>query len=493
MVSVETNAPSARRNAFLVVLAIEFWERFGFYGMQAVLTVFMVRQLKLDDVRINMLLGASSALIYIMPVLGGLVGDRLLGARRSMVLGALGLTAGYCSLAVGQASVSGLMFGLALIAVGNGLFKPNAGNLVRRIYAGDDSALDAVFTLYYMSVNVGSSISMLMMPWLDDRFGFHVAFGACALGLIVGLIYYAFRARRLNDTALASEPGRRSAAFMAFFAVSFGMTVAFCVWILSNERLAQIGIGLAVLLLIGLWGRFYAKASPPEKAALRVAYILSIFGALYLVYYQQSITSLTLFAIRGVAPVFTIGHVALFRLSPGQFQALNPLWVMALSPLLALFYHRQGKRGRDLSIHIKMLIGYAGLFLAFLLWWQAAAHATGPVSPWIMVGGYGLMSLAELLTSGLALAVVARYVPAAFGGVVSGTVYLLWGVAMYAGSLLANRVALPSGGASVGGAEGALLYAPLFKQLCFSSGGIFLLGLIVPPLVARYSSLREMA
>ena len=148
--------------------------------------------------------------------------------------------------------------------------------------------------------------------------------------------------------------------------------------------------------------------------------MLCLQGTIYLVFYQQMITSLTLFALRDVSGDFSIGGVTLFHMSAGQFQALNPIWIMAISPLLAILYNRLGAQGRDLSLARKMLIGYVMVAMAFAVWWLSAVGTTGLVSPWIMVAGYGLLSFAELLTNGLGLAIVARYTPARLSGFMMG-------------------------------------------------------------------------
>ena len=175
-----------RTQSFTVVLLIELWERFGYYGMQAILLLFMVQQLGFSDARSNLLWGAFGALTYAAPAIGGWIGDKVLGSRRTMLLGAITLAVGYLLMSLPVAGTGLLYAAMGTITVGNGLFKSNAANMVRRIYEGDDSRLDGAFTIYYMAVNVGSTVSILLCPWLKDRFGWHVAFGMCCAGLVVG-------------------------------------------------------------------------------------------------------------------------------------------------------------------------------------------------------------------------------------------------------------------------------------------------------------------
>src|SRR4051812_9367312 len=177
--------PYSQTRSFLTVALIELWERFGYYGMQALIVYFMVQRLGFDDSRANLVWSAAAALIYVAPAIGGWIGDKVLGTKRSMYLGAMILTVAYALMAVPTENTWFLFGALGVVVVGNGLFKPNAANLVRKIYEGDDSKIDSAFTLYYMAVNVGSTVSMLATPWIKDyvnatsgnNFGWHAAFG----------------------------------------------------------------------------------------------------------------------------------------------------------------------------------------------------------------------------------------------------------------------------------------------------------------------------
>lgn len=479
-----SHLPATRRQAFTVVLAIELWERFGYYGMQAALTIFMVGQLRMSDTAANLLMGALAAFTYITPLLGGLIGDRLLGARPAMVLGAVSLAAGYALLAVSLGSPQFFLIAMALIAAGNGLFKPNAGNLVRRIYEGDNAALDAAFTLYYMAVNVGSAVSMLLTPWLQDNYGAPVAFGACSVGLIIGLVYYLWRARWLSQTIAANETSSMQWGRLGLVVAGMVVVTAVIAWILGNAALARTCVITAGVVLILGWAVLYVQAPAQERPGLRLTYLLSIQTMFYLAFYQQMMTSLTLFALRAVSGDYEIAGVTLFHLSAGQFQALNSIWIMILSPILAVLYNRLGAKERDISLPRKMLLGYLFAAAAFAIWWVASITAHGLVSPWIMVVGYGLLSTAELLTNGLGLAVIARYAPARLSGFLMGGLYLLWGISMYVGSIIANEAAMPSDMVS---SVGPAFYAPLFRTLFATAVGIVIALACLEPLARRWA------
>src|SRR5471030_721015 len=215
------NPPVSQNRSFTTVFLIEMWERFGFYGMQVLMVTFLMKKLGFADTKANLVWGAAAALIYATPAIGGWVGDKLLGTRRTMLIGATVLAVGYGILWIPPEALgltdggSGLLsifnqanltyFALGVIVVGNGFFKPNAGNPVRKIYEGHETRIDSAFTIYYMAVNIGSMISMTMTPWIrnevaaryGDSMGWHTAFGVCSIGLILGLINYVFMRRAL--------------------------------------------------------------------------------------------------------------------------------------------------------------------------------------------------------------------------------------------------------------------------------------------------------
>ncbi len=455
-----------RTQRFAVVLSIELWERFGFYGMQALMLLFMVQRLGLGDGQAYLLWGGFTAMLYCAPVLGGWLGDRVIGSRRCAVTGAMVLAVGYALLALPAQGTVPLYLALGAIVAGTGLFKPNAANLVRAIYAGDDSLIDAAFTLYYMAVNVGSTVSILLTPWLRDRFGWHAAFAVCGGGLAVALASYGLLRRRLDGIGSAPDllpvrPARMLAALVGVIVVVLAMTE-----VLQHPLVARACVWLAGLGVLLLWLGLLVRARPAERPGLLAMYILTLEVMMFFIFYQQQATSLTLFALRNVDLRLRVGDATLARFSAGQVQALNPLWIMLLSPLLAWSYGRLGRGGRDVSVAVKFLIGYAAIAASCLVWFLAARDPARPVVPfWVMIAGYGLVSFGELLTNGLAFAVVARYVPPRLSALLMGTYLVAAGVAFYLGSLVASWAAIPGGLGTLDPRVSLAIYDGLFLRL----------------------------
>lgn len=438
---------AARRRAFTVVFLVELWERFGFYGMAALMVLFMVQGLGYGDAHANMAWGALSALVYAVPVLGGWVGDRWIGSRRAMLAGTVVLACGYALLSIPRAGQDLLFGALALVALGNGFFKPNAANLVRRIYDRDPARIDSAFTMYYMAVNVGSTLSMLATPWVQQIWGWHAAFAVCAAGLVLGLLNYACMRRALGT--LGSDADHRPLRLRPLLGVLAGAlgVVLGSVLMLRHVEAATWCVLLVAGVVVLAWARLTRRCAPHERGGMVAAALLTLLVALFIIFYQQMSTSLTLFALRNVEGRMPLPGIGSWRLLPAQFQALNAVWIMLLGPLLAWVYARLARGPGDLSIGGKFVLGFAAVAASFgLLLVGCRLTDHGLVPGWFLVGAYGLLSFGELLISGLGLAVMTRYVPARMSGFVMGAYFAVLGVAMYAGSMVANIARLPAGG-----------------------------------------------
>jgi POT family proton-dependent oligopeptide transporter len=495
----------SKTRSFSTVFLIEMWERFGYYGMQALIIYYMVQRLGFQDTPANLTWSAAAALIYVSPAIGGWVGDKFFGTRHTMLLGACVLAVGYALMVVPAHSSMFLFVALGVIVVGNGLFKANAGNLVRKIYEGDDAKIDAAFTLYYMAVNIGSTFSMLLTPviknyfnapyngqlaWLPnasslfgDGLGWHMAFAVCCVGLLVGLGNYAVMRHTLNH--IGSEPDHQPFKFWKLLAVLAGgvVVVAISTIILRYGTVAKVFVYTAGACVLAIFGYLITKSESRERPGLIIALILVVETVFFFIFYQQMSTSLNLFALRDVDPAFRLFGAHLFNWDPAQFQALNPLWIFALSPILAFTYTHFAKRGKDLPIAAKFAFGFLAVAIGFFIY-GAAGHFTtepGKTSQWVMVGGYGFGSLGELLTSGLGLAFVARYVPARMGGFMMGAYFVASGVAQYLGGIVASFASVPE--TITDPVQMMPIYTRLFNWLGVAGVACTIIALAVLPLI----------
>ena len=490
-----TPATVSQTRSFTTIFLIEMWERFGFYGMQALIVYYMVQALDFPDERATLVWGAAAALIYVAPAIGGWIGDQVLGTRRTMLLGAVILSVGYSLMVVPGQSVWFLFCALGVIVVGNGLFKANAGNLVRKIYEGDDSKIDSAFTIYYMSVNLGAMISQLLTPWLKDYvnehygngLGWHIAFAVCAVGLLLGLANYALMRRWMAH--IGSEPDEKPLHWGKLGAVLAGgvLAVFASAYILQHQGVARAFVYIAGVVVVGIFAYLISIGERSERAGLIAALVLTVQTVFYFIFYQQMSTSLNLFALRNVDPAFSVFGVHLWDWSPAQFQAFNPIWIFVLSPILAWAYAHAGKAGKDFSIAAKFAWGFVIVAAGFFIYGASEhlADAQGKVSSWLMVWGYGAISLGELLVSGLGLAMVARYVPARMGGFMMGAYFVASGVSQYLGGLVATYASVPRN--ITDPLESLPIYTSLFNRLGVAALVCTVIAIAVLPLMKRLS------
>jgi POT family proton-dependent oligopeptide transporter len=462
----QTAKPS-KTLGFTTLFLMEMWERFGYYGMTAVVVLYMVQQLGYTDTRANLTFGAFTAMAYAVPAIGGWIGDRILGSKRTTVLGASFLTLGYVMLSL---PVPALLFpALAIVAVGGGIFKANPGNLISKVYAGDTGKIDSAFTMYYMAVNLGAFLSQSFTPLFAIWWGWHVAFALCAAGLAVGQINFFIMRRHLKH--VGSDPD-----FKPLDTRKFGLvlgSILLCIvavsFIIQNLDLARGIVYAAGIAMLGIFTWMYMIGNAGEKKGVIAVFILTLQTMLFFIFYQQMSTSLTLFALRNVDLNF-YGYVA----PAGQVQVLNPFWIFVLSPPLAWFYSRLSKGKGDFHISTKFAMGFVILSAGFFIYGMSGRFAVdGKISLWWMIWGYALQSLGELLISGLGLAMVSRYVGPKLRGFVMGLWFLATGLAQYAGGYVANYASVPQD------VTDPLQTLPLYTNLCMNLGWVALVGTVL--------------
>ncbi len=478
------------RKAFLVLFFIEIWERFGYYGMASLMVLYMVQRLGLADARADIIWGAFSGLVYATPMLGGYVGDRLLGARRTLVLGAVALGLGYVALSI---PLNAMLFpAMGLIALGNGLFKVNPNNLVSRLYEGQHSKLDILFTIYYMSLNIGSFVSILLTPWVKDhpnwvialgplRFdSWHLAFGISAIGLTVGLVNYGAFSRYVRP--YGTRPDFEKLSWPRFAAViGASLLIAYLLSeIIRYRSAARAVIGLFIALMIYIFAHLWLSVEKPARKRLAACIVFTVMSIIWAVYNQQIYTSLTLFALRNVQHSLLGVHVA-----PAQFQDLNQFWLVVLALPLAWVYDRMAKSPRgDFSMAAKYAAGFYLLALGFFLYAASGSMArSGIVSSWWLVAGYAAQSLGELLISALGFSMVAQLVPERSRGIVMGAWFLGMGTGMYAGGAIASLASIPAG--MIQPVETLHFYTRLFLWL---GGGAFVCAIIATGIIPLLNS-----
>ena len=429
---------------FFMIFFVELWERFGYYGVQGILAVYFVSKLGFSQEQAFITFGAFSALVYGLISIGGYVGDHLLGTKRTIVLGAIALAIGYFMTGMSIMYPNLIFYALATIAVGNGLFKANPASLLAKCYKPKDPRLDGAFTLFYMSINVGSLISLSIAPVLADRYGYALTYNICGIGLIMAILVYFFCRKMVVN--IGSEPDHLPMNFNKLLLVIAGSVamVFICAWLLHNVMIANIVlISLSIVVVIIYFREAFKQKDRVARNKMYVAFVLMLEAVIFYILYAQMPTSLNFFAIHNVH------HTLLgFDINPVSFQALNPFWIIIASPILAMAYSHFGAKGKDLSMPAKFTTGMLLCSLGFLtaaasgMWF---ADAQGLTSPWFVVLIYLFQSLGELMISALGLAMIAAFVPQYMMGFILGMWFLTQATAYLLGGHVATFTAPPEG------------------------------------------------
>ncbi len=470
--------------AFHMIFMLELWERFGFYTVQGIITLYFIRYLGYSDLDAYYTFGAFSALVYGLVVIGGYLGDRLLGTKRAIVLGLIVLALGYFALAITDKEQ--VFFALGLICTGNGLFKANPSNLLAKCYEPNDPRLHEGFTLYYMAINLGSMIALFAGPSIASRYGYSPAYMLSGLGLLIGLLNYGLQRQYIRHVHTKADS--RPIGWWQWIIIVFGILLCAEVsaYLLQHVFLAKNLLWVVTITVMVSYFYFMRKENKASFMKMCVAFILMFEAVIFFTLYQQMPTSLNLFAVNNVIP-----HFLGFTIDPQSFQALNPIWIVIMSPILAYFYSHLNKKNRSIPTPYKFALGMTMCGFSFLLLYFARYTYTenGMISSWWLIISYLFQSLGELLVSALGVAMVAELVPPSIAGFVMGIWFLTSAVAGFLGASVASYTALPAH--IKPGVDSLMLYTNVFACIGLITLIIALCMWLIAPLLSRYSILSS--
>jgi len=520
------------------LFSIEMWERFGFYGMRALLVLYLTKHFLLADHEANGVVGGYLSLVYLTPVVGGLLADRYLGSKRAVKFGAIVMAVGYFLLCFGgeqakpYATIQGqrydvtqaqaaspmgdpgsqtvaingqdltlhglpdgsvqllapdgqvartvsagdfkpgavrspfhvalLLFGLSLVVVGNGFFKPNISTVVGTLYEPGDRRRDAGFTIFYAGINIGSVLGQAMCPFLVDHFGWWAGFLVVSAVLLVAYAMLQFDGGRLVGYG---EPPVQAGRDRAPLIYLLSLASAGLFWLIFSNVMttpaAEPGTGVvgyliatpmlgkALLLIflgavigIPIWA--WRAGSKAEFQMMLAAILLVIFNVTFWALFEQAASSLTLFADRN-----TTLELFGFHMSAAATQQFNPLAVVLFSPVMGWLWISLAKRGWEPSIQVKfaMALMLVGLGFVVLPWAGSTADAAFRISLWWLVLTYFLHSIAELCISPVGLSMITKLSIARVVGMMMG----VWFLSISIGEYLAGAAAQAASVQTVGG------------------------------------------
>lgn len=425
----------------------EMWERFSYYGMRALLILFMVEAtaeggLGYDTKRAAAIYGTYTMSVYLLSILGGFIADNFIGARRAVLWGGAIIASGHFAMAYD--STLTFFAGLVLIAIGTGLLKPNISTMVGGLYQPSDVRRDAGFSLFYMGINVGAFLSPLVTGYLaqDPSWKTHLAnagfnpvhswhwgFAAAGVGMTIGLaVYIAQRERLAHVGGSPVLPAGESRPWGKLCLVAVGSLALIAAMRASDEHPAVVYALFAVQIAAVL---FFSFQPSPESKRLGAILIFFIAAEIFWAIFEQTGSTVSLFADR-----LTRNQVFGWSFPSSWWQSANPVWVILLAPAFAFLWIRLGPR--QPSSPMKFVLGLFFVGLSFVLMVPAArATASGPVGPLWLMGLFFLQTVGEMLLSPVGLSTMTKLAPPRLAGLVMG----IWFLAAALGNKLAGVLA----------------------------------------------------
>lgn len=426
----------------------EMWERMSYYGMRGLLVLFMTAAIAEGGLEIGVatataIYGLYTASVYFMGLPGGWIADRLIGSQKAIWYGGIIIMCGHIVLAI--PSDKTFFIGLILVVLGTGLLKPNISAVVGQLYSSKDERRDSGYALYYMGINIGSFIGYTVCGYLYENQGVHWAFGASAIGMALGLIYFYFTNRDLDGAGAAPnspmEPKARKTSWMliwGFLAVLAVITYLMLTGALSIDAIALSKVTavvfVGIFILYFAWVYLAGKLSPVEKKGMWAFLLVCIASTCFWSGFEQAGSSLNLFG-----QDFTNRMIGGFEVPTTWLQNVNPFFIITLTPFFAVFWIWLGKRMMTPGYGLKMGVGLIIMGLGFVVMiFAAQAAAQGKVAIFWLVLTYFLHTVGELTLSPISLSAVSKLSPPRFLGQMMGLFVLTYSMGNIIAGLLAG-------------------------------------------------------
>jgi proton-dependent oligopeptide transporter, POT family len=433
----------------------EMWERFSYYGMRALLILFMTATIEngglgFDTRLAGVIYGIYTALVYMTNLPGGWIADRFLGPRQAVFIGGVIIMCGHICL-----MFNGLPFfslGLFMVIIGTGLLKPNVSTMVGDLYSREDKRRDGGFSIFYMGINIGAFVAPLICGYLGQKVNWHIGFGAAAVGMFFGLLQFKLTEKHLGNIGLPSQQAQDATAIAGakrqlwmglgiFAAVVLGAVGLVALNVLTvNSKSLSIFFGcLYVVLVVGYFGSLFAQKgwTDEERGRLKVIVVLFMAAALFWASYEQAGSTMSLFADR-----FTDNSFLGYAFPSSWWQSVHALVIIAFAPVFAWLWIYLAKQNREPSIPMKFSVGLLFAGFSFLILVPAAlflsSNAGAKVGPQWLLTVFFLQTLGELCLSPVGLSSMTKLAPARIVGQMMGVWFLAASVGNFVGGQVSS-------------------------------------------------------
>ena len=434
--------------ALFVLFFAEMWERFCYYGMRGLLTVFLIDVFLKGDSEAFAIYGTYTALVYMAPVLGGKIADKFLGYKNAVILGGILMAIGEFML-LGQTNFW-LYLGMAGIIVGNGYFKANISSIVGKLYKDGDPRRDSGFTIFYIGINVGALLATTVCVEVGRKVGYEYGFALAGIGMILGTLIFVFGKKLYEHAAAAPNPEKLKSKVLGpisqkglIYILSIAIIPLIYMLIQFNQVMPFLLTGVGIYVIINLLMAAYKEDKSGDEAVPGVKIwlhrmiamiIIFVFNIAFWACFEQAGTSLTLFARRNVDRI--IGG---WEMSDATTQFFNPLYIILFGSIFSIMWIKLQKRKINPSISLKFGLGIIQLGLGYLIVLVGGMFLNEAylVPLWTLAILYLLHTTGELFLSPIGLSMVTKLAPKKMTGTAMGGWFLSFAFANYAAAVIA--------------------------------------------------------
>ena len=478
--------------ALWLLFVTEMWERFSYYGMRALLIFYMTETFLFGDNRSYAIYGAYTSLVYLTPVFGGMVADRILGYRKSVTVGAILMALGHFAMAVQSERV--FFLALSLLIVGSGFFKPNMSTIIGKLYAPDDPRRDSGYTIFYMGVNLGSLLAPIGCGLVGQIYGLHWGFTLAGVGMLSGLFVFLKTQDRLHGIADPPDTARLKHSVVPGLSVESAVYVLAAVAVAGVWKLVQMtGLVGWILVLVGggvmlyLLGYSIVKCDRIQRDRVWVALVLTLFSVVFWAFYEQAGSSLNLFADRNVDRV-----VFGWEVPAAVMQSINPGFILLFGGVFAWMWTALDRVGLNPSTPLKFGLGIIQLGLGFgaLYYGASISQDDGMVALSWLVLGYLLHTTGELCLSPVGLSMMSKLAPPKMGAMMMGIWYLSSAFAQYVAGGIAQLTGVSGEGgeaAALAPTDTVMVYGTVFGQIALVALGVGVFLSVISPIIRKGS------
>ncbi|MBL8204771.1 MAG: peptide MFS transporter [Blastocatellia bacterium] len=417
----------------------EMWERFSYYGMRALLILFMTTPIAqggfgYDNAKAAGIYGAYVGSVYLMSIPGGWIADNVFGTRRAVFVGGVIIALGHFSMAV--PTQWSFFLGLILIVFGTGLLKPNVSAIVGDLYSADDQRRDAGFSIFYMGINLGAFLAPLICGYIGEKVNWHYGFGLAGIFMSLGLVQYVLMQKTIahvgHPPALSSQQKIRNSIVGIVFMAAIAFAVIFLYFIgpeIIRENKVYVMLGGLLLLLAWLFG-WYLK--PEEKKPVAAIVMLFFFSVVFWAVFEQAGSSFNLFA-RDFTNRQAFGN----EFPASWYQSVNSMYLIAFAPVFAWFWIKLGDKQPSSPAKFSIALLFVGVGVLLLALASMTLGADGKAGPWWLMGVYLCHTIGELCLSPVGLSTTTKLAPARLSGLMMG----VWFLSISFGNFFAGEVA----------------------------------------------------